>query len=830
MDLHQHTQQESLGSIGSQLHGMPVPNTATAAAAAAAAAAGASSSSSSSTPLMKGGRTPLVRSGSLLDNLGVQRAGSPFVTSTETALFGLQPQQQASMAVPNHPDSAFGGLHEPLASASASSTSLALDWANGHGQGQGQGQASSFGMAVGSDIAGGGSTSYPVLPVPPPPGVFAPQIQVIDSRWKYIDFQGVIQGPFPSQSMTNWYQAGYLQSSLQITRVATCPEPFGVNDTFTSLGDLMAKVGDFADPFSKFDFIVTQAQVQAQAHAQAQFHAQHPSTEQAASASTPTSRPSLFDGLQLSKDSGLSGPAPTNMAQDAATFLDGTAINLETQDYTHSQLLQVHDSDGGYYHETVSQVPIDKFVESEANKSKILDTASFKTRVKLDQDAVQRRRDHELAAKQKEQQDQTKVVQNSFQSSVPVAHPTAPFRAEPDLNQSVKVETDGIAKQRQRQQEEAERRRLLDESARQQLLKQQQQEIEEQEQQQQRIAREQQEAEERMKREELEKLRRESATPNASAPAPALLSAKPAPWANKGKPAFSGPSLADVQQKEAAQRAKRKQEQEQQTRELAAKLQQQVLIEESTKPRIDSIASWASKKKSASTQEQLKAPVKTIEQIQKEQLEEKKFLAEQKRLWEEVQRNAKLNVPSSINETNEWTTVTKKQPVPVKAINGVKSIKQSSAYLNPEKLRSMSANSSKQIGSSTSIPTLKAKAVAKPPATTAGNVSTSLRQEFLKWCKAQMKLSPDVDVNGVLEVLFSLPAGPESKEIIADTVYSNSSSMDGRRFATEFIKRRAECESKLTDSLSWSEALSLPEGDAEDWEFQVVGKKKNRKH
>ena len=72
--------------------------------------------------------------------------------------------------------------------------------------------------------------------------------------------------------------------------------------------------------------------------------------------------------------------------------------------------------------------------------------------------------------------------------------------------------------------------------------------------------------------------------------------------------------------------------------------------------------------------------------------------------------------------------------------------------------------------------------------------------------------------------------GPESKEIIADTIYSNSLSMDGRRFATEFIKRRLECESKLNDALSWSEALNMPKGDIEDWEFQVVGKKKNRKH
>lgn len=93
-----------------------------------------------------------------------------------------------------------------------------------------------------------------------------------------------------------------------------------------------------------------------------------------------------------------------------------------------------------------------------------------------------------------------------------------------------------------------------------------------------------------------------------------------------------------------------------------------------------------------------------------------------------------------------------------------------------------------------------------------------------------MKLNKGVEVNSVLEVLLSLPAGSEAKEIIADTIYSNSSTMDGRRFATEFIKRRVECERLVKDPLTWSEALALPEGTEDDWEFQVVSKKKGRKN
>lgn len=92
-----------------------------------------------------------------------------------------------------------------------------------------------------------------------------------------------------------------------------------------------------------------------------------------------------------------------------------------------------------------------------------------------------------------------------------------------------------------------------------------------------------------------------------------------------------------------------------------------------------------------------------------------------------------------------------------------------------------------------------------------------------------IKLNTGVQPDNVLEMLLSLPPGSESKEIIADTIYSYSSTMDGRRFATDFIKKRLECEEEINDPLSWSEVLAMPEGSSEDWEFQVVGKKKGKR-
>lgn len=70
------------------------------------------------------------------------------------------------------------------------------------------------------------------------------------------------------------------------------------------------------------------------------------------------------------------------------------------------------------------------------------------------------------------------------------------------------------------------------------------------------------------------------------------------------------------------------------------------------------------------------------------------------------------------------------------------------------------------------------------------------------------------------------PAGAESQEIIADTVYSNSSTMDGRRFAVEFMKRKKVVEDQVHDGLSWNEALLISANDDDDgWDFQVVKKK-----
>ncbi|KAK9432838.1 hypothetical protein V1505DRAFT_383985 [Lipomyces doorenjongii] len=138
--------------------------------------------------------------------------------------------------------------------------------------------------------------------------------------------------------------------------------------------------------------------------------------------------------------------------------------------------------------------------------------------------------------------------------------------------------------------------------------------------------------------------------------------------------------------------------------------------------------------------------------------------------------------------------------------------------------------------------------------------------EFFKWCRSTLQgVNSGVNAEELLTMLLSLPlAAPETVEIIADTVYANSTTMDGRRFAEEFIKRRKAVEgntevlvalahasgdgavkSKTDDKTSegWNEVLvkgnakalktaSTSGGANEGWNsaFKVVGTKKKGKH
>ena len=237
-------------------------------------------------------------------------------------------------------------------------------------------------------------------------------------------------------------------------------------------------------------------------------------------------------------------------------------------------------------------------------------------------------------------------------------------------------------------------------------------------------------------------------------------------------------------------------------------LQQRNSKEEKQKQELKSVLNWANKSNPLPDQtidiksQFQKNPKDVKESPSLKELKDPNFIEEQKKLWEKVQSSSR-----QIKSTT-WTTVTSKAKTPIGTV------------VSPYSKANTGSNSS----------TTMTTTITSTTTTFASMNNVSPRQEFIKWCKSQMKLNSGITNNNVLELLLSLPTGPESKELIQETIYANSDVMDGRRFATEFIKRRAECEKQGGDPLSWNEALALSGNDDDDWEFQVVSKKKGRKH
>jgi hypothetical protein len=99
-------------------------------------------------------------------------------------------------------------------------------------------------------------------------------------------------------------------------------------------------------------------------------------------------------------------------------------------------------------------------------------------------------------------------------------------------------------------------------------------------------------------------------------------------------------------------------------------------------------------------------------------------------------------------------------------------------------------------------------------------------EDFLKWCKLSLRnLNAGVNSDEILQMLLSFPVDNSCSEIIQDIIYANSTSMDGRRFASDFVTRRkADMDGKkLNIVLPKSSVIAAPE-------FKVVTKKHKKKY
>ncbi|KAF9205718.1 hypothetical protein BGZ49_003653 [Haplosporangium sp. Z 27] len=102
---------------------------------------------------------------------------------------------------------------------------------------------------------------------------------------------------------------------------------------------------------------------------------------------------------------------------------------------------------------------------------------------------------------------------------------------------------------------------------------------------------------------------------------------------------------------------------------------------------------------------------------------------------------------------------------------------------------SSSASSSPAVGRTT---TTVAPTSSKPSTLSNSNEPRPASEEFLRWCRQALKDLQNVVLEDFIQMLLTFPLNPDpmTVEIISESIYANSKSLNGRQFADEFIKRR----------------------------------------
>ncbi|GAN10007.1 hypothetical protein MAM1_0312c09541 [Mucor ambiguus] len=206
---------------------------------------------------------------------------------------------------------------------------------------------------------------------------------------------------------------------------------------------------------------------------------------------------------------------------------------------------------------------------------------------------------------------------------------------------------------------------------------------------------------------------------------------------------------------------------------------------------------------------------KTLREIQKEE-EKHTNPATRSNTWSSVSSRASLTISPSFSANTSTPRLSNKQ--------------QSNSWEKP------TARRQKHLSMTASIPPTSLKLnnhqhqqqrpSAKTTTTLRHSTIKSPSEEFLKWCKLSLRnLNEGVNGDEILQMLLSFPLDNSCAEIIQDIIYANSISMDGRRFASDFITRRkADLDGKkLNVILPTSSAVTTPE-------FKVVTKKNKKKH
>ncbi|RMZ79323.1 hypothetical protein DV737_g3456, partial [Chaetothyriales sp. CBS 132003] len=317
-------------------------------------------------------------------------------------------------------------------------------------------------------------------------------------------------------------------------------------------------------------------------------------------------------------------------------------------------------------------------------------------------------------------------------------------------------------------------------------------------------------------------------TPSASV-APSI-----APWAQQpAESAARGPSLKEIQEAE-AKKAAQQEAMAAEARRLQAEHERVATVGvPPPAPGLPATSTWAQ-----SPSPGLPNNGPTLAQIQKEEEARKQRQAAaalaasnahagaasasatssavQGKRYAELASKAAAATPSSTNNPGgAWTTVGSsgkaKLPPP------------STIVATPQPAAATAANNSnnnRSVGSTT--PSLTGAAAAKRPAltstkssasVTASSEKTKADEEFRRWLRVQLSkgLSPGIDVDVFMENLSSLPL---EVGLIADAVYGASQTLDGRRVAEEFVRRKKLADKGMVEAVGNGNASDTSKSQA----------------
>ncbi|GJE87887.1 GYF domain-containing protein [Phanerochaete sordida] len=245
-----------------------------------------------------------------------------------------------------------------------------------------------------------------------------------------------------------------------------------------------------------------------------------------------------------------------------------------------------------------------------------------------------------------------------------------------------------------------------------------------------------------------------------------------------------------------------------------------------------------------------KAPAvkKTMKEIQEEEERRKKVAAKEKETVAAAARRAYADTTtkaaSPVQTGGAWTTV---------GVGG----KANAAVATPPARPALTTVTSTKTVAAAATPAPSAAAVltrtaSTPAPTRSPVVTTSVKLapaapkeeapsapslDFMKWMTDSLKgLNNSVNLEEISSMLLSFPLDPDSStvEIISDLIYANSTTLDGRRFAAEFVSKRKADAKAPAASASVGKTLSIadvvktqPKPAQNEWGgFKVVNKKK----